>query len=166
MRPLVGTKLPGQHLRSYPDGCIEPADGQGHQGRHQGGLCHRRARKLNDGAGLLLVVRPTGSGWWRPGPTGAGRGLMQHIDLCVRRHLADGTLVRVLDASCPPFPGFYLYVPSRHQMPAKMRALIDLLSEKRAALGQAAGKRSRAASAGRRMGAKAPPRKASTRRTA
>lgn len=63
-----------------------------------------------------------------------GVGLVQHIDLCVRQHLADGTLVRVLSAWCPPFPGFYLYVPSRAQMPAKLRALIDFLQEKRVAL--------------------------------
>lgn len=60
-----------------------------------------------------------------------GVGLVQHIDLCVRRHLADGSLIRVLAAWCPPFPGFYLYVPSRSQMPAKTRALMDFLVEQR-----------------------------------
>ena len=60
-----------------------------------------------------------------------GVGLVQHIDLCVRQHLADGTLMRVLAPWCHPFPGFYLYVPSRAQMPAKIRALIDFLIEKR-----------------------------------
>lgn len=60
-----------------------------------------------------------------------GVGLVQHIDLCVRQHLADGSLVRVLAAWCPPFPGFYLYVPSRSQMPAKTRALMDFLVEQR-----------------------------------
>ena len=60
-----------------------------------------------------------------------GVGLVQHIDLCVRQHLADGSLVRVLAPWCPPFPGFYLYVPSRSQMPAKTRTLMDFLVEKR-----------------------------------
>ena len=60
-----------------------------------------------------------------------GVGLVQHIDLCVQRHLADGSLVRVLAAWCPPFPGFYLYVPSRSQMPAKTRALMDFLVDQR-----------------------------------
>ncbi|MFT3850413.1 MAG: LysR family transcriptional regulator [Propionivibrio sp.] len=60
-----------------------------------------------------------------------GVGLVQHIDLCVRRYLADGSLIRVLADWCPPFPGFYLYVPSREQMPAKIRALMDFLIEKR-----------------------------------
>jgi DNA-binding transcriptional LysR family regulator len=61
----------------------------------------------------------------------AGIGLVQHIDAAVRPHLDQGTLVQVLDAWCPPFPGFYLYVPTRQQMPSKVRALIDFLVEKR-----------------------------------
>ncbi|NIE64465.1 LysR family transcriptional regulator [Burkholderia sp. Ax-1719] len=60
-----------------------------------------------------------------------GVGLVQHIDLCVRHHLADGSLVRVLKPWCRPFPGFYLYLPSRLQMPAKMRALMDFLIAQR-----------------------------------
>jgi DNA-binding transcriptional LysR family regulator len=60
-----------------------------------------------------------------------GVGLMQHIDLCVRPHLDDGTLVRVLLPWARPRAGFYLYVPSRAQMPAKTRALMDFLVEQR-----------------------------------
>lgn len=60
-----------------------------------------------------------------------GVGLIQHIDLCVRKQLAEGRLVRVLKDWCKPFPGFYIYVPSRAQMPAKTRALMDFLIEKR-----------------------------------
>ncbi|MEL3919879.1 LysR family transcriptional regulator [Aeromonas enteropelogenes] len=60
-----------------------------------------------------------------------GVGLVKHLDLRVRQYLSDGSLVRVLAPWCPPFPGFYLYVPSRAQMPAKIRALMDFLVEKR-----------------------------------
>ncbi|MGE6331641.1 LysR family transcriptional regulator [Stenotrophomonas sp. NPDC077659] len=60
-----------------------------------------------------------------------GVGLVRHIDLCVREHLASGALVRVLAPWCRPFPGFFLYVPSRAQMPAKVRALMDFLVERR-----------------------------------
>ncbi|NOJ80393.1 LysR family transcriptional regulator [Myxococcus xanthus] len=60
-----------------------------------------------------------------------GVGLIQHIDIVVRKHLDDGSLVRVLKPWCPPFPGFYLYIPSRKQMPKKTQALIDFLVEKR-----------------------------------
>ncbi|MCD4485853.1 LysR family transcriptional regulator [Chromobacterium vaccinii] len=60
-----------------------------------------------------------------------GGGLIQHLDLALRPYLADGRLVRVLRPWCPPFPGFYLYVPSRAQMPPRVRALMDFLIEKR-----------------------------------
>jgi DNA-binding transcriptional LysR family regulator len=60
-----------------------------------------------------------------------GVGLVKYLDICVRQHLADGRLVRVLASWCRPFPGFYLYVPSRAQMPAKVRALMDFLVERR-----------------------------------
>ncbi|WP_118179430.1 LysR family transcriptional regulator [Paraburkholderia phosphatilytica] len=62
-----------------------------------------------------------------------GVGLLHVIDDYVRAQLADGRLVRVLDAWCPTFRGFYLYTPSRAQMPLKLRALIEFLQEKRAA---------------------------------
>lgn len=41
--------------------------------------------------------------------------------------LAEGTLVRVLEAWCQPFPGFFLYYPSRRQQPAALSALIETL---------------------------------------
>lgn len=62
-----------------------------------------------------------------------GLGLVQHMELTVRPHLADSTLVEVLRPWSAPFAGFHLYVPTRAQMPAKMRALIDFLVEKREA---------------------------------
>lgn len=52
-----------------------------------------------------------------------GQGLMQHMTLAVQEHLKSGALVRVLQAWSRPFPGFYLYVPARSQMPAKTKAL-------------------------------------------
>ena len=60
-----------------------------------------------------------------------GVGLVQHMEQVLRPHLDDGTLVRVLKDWCKPFPGFYLYVPSREYMPSKVRALMDFLVEKR-----------------------------------
>jgi DNA-binding transcriptional LysR family regulator len=41
--------------------------------------------------------------------------------------LANGALVRVLEDWCPPFPGFFLYYPSRRQHPAALTALIETL---------------------------------------
>jgi DNA-binding transcriptional LysR family regulator len=42
-------------------------------------------------------------------------------------HLESGKLVRVLEAWCQPFPGFFLYYPSRRQQPAALVALIEAL---------------------------------------
>ena len=61
----------------------------------------------------------------------SGAGLVQHQNLATRRHVEAGELIEVLKPWCPPFPGFHLYVPTRAQMPAKMRVLIDFLVEKR-----------------------------------
>ena len=68
-----------------------------------------------------------------------GVGLIKYLDVCVREHLADGRLVRVLEPWCRPFSGFYLYVPSRAQMPAKTRALMDFLVERRELLAPRSG---------------------------
>lgn len=61
----------------------------------------------------------------------SGVGLVQHLDLAVNNYLADGSLVRVLAPWCPPMAGFYLYIPTRDQMPRKTRALMDFLVSKR-----------------------------------
>lgn len=41
--------------------------------------------------------------------------------------LQSGSLIRVLEEWCRPFAGFYLYYPSKRQMPAALRALVDFL---------------------------------------
>lgn len=42
-------------------------------------------------------------------------------------YLANGQLLRVLEDWCEPFPGYFLYYPSRRQQPAALAALIDTL---------------------------------------
>ena len=56
-----------------------------------------------------------------------GAGLAWVAEDRVAPYLASGALVRVLDDWCPPFPGFFLYYPSRRQRPAALSALIDTL---------------------------------------
>jgi DNA-binding transcriptional LysR family regulator len=56
-----------------------------------------------------------------------GAGLAWLSEDRVAEHLASGALVRVLDDWCPPFPGFFLYYPSRRQQPAALSALIRTL---------------------------------------
>ena len=41
--------------------------------------------------------------------------------------IADGRLVRVLDKYCTPFPGYFLYYPSRAHVPAKLTVLVETL---------------------------------------
>jgi DNA-binding transcriptional LysR family regulator len=42
-------------------------------------------------------------------------------------YLDSGALVRVLEQWCQPFPGFFLYYPSRRQQPGALSAVIDAL---------------------------------------
>src|SRR5438093_4632967 len=45
----------------------------------------------------------------------------------VAEHLVSGAFLRVLEDWCQPFPGFFLYYPSRRQQPAALFALINTL---------------------------------------
>jgi DNA-binding transcriptional LysR family regulator len=56
-----------------------------------------------------------------------GIGLAFVSDERVAPQLASGELIRVLEDWCQPFPGFFLYYPSRRQQPAALSALIDAL---------------------------------------
>lgn len=68
----------------------------------------------NDNALLLQAARD-------------GVGLSLLMQDLVAEDLKRGTLVQVLENWCPSFPGFFLYYPSRAQMPLKLRALIDFM---------------------------------------
>lgn len=57
----------------------------------------------------------------------AGLGLAYVLEDAVRTQLADGSLVRVLDDWCPPFPGYHLYYPSRRQPSPAFRLVLDAL---------------------------------------
>ncbi len=54
----------------------------------------------------------------------SGAGLAYTTLDYARAALDDGRLVRVLADWCPPFPGFFLYYPSRKHLPAALRAFI------------------------------------------
>jgi len=56
-----------------------------------------------------------------------GVGLAFVSDERVTAQLESGELIRVLDDWCQPFPGFFLYYPSRRQQPAALVALINAL---------------------------------------
>ena len=54
-------------------------------------------------------------------------GLIHTFEGFLADALAQGMLERVLEDWSPRFPGYFLYHPSRHQPPAKLRALIGAL---------------------------------------
>jgi DNA-binding transcriptional LysR family regulator len=56
-----------------------------------------------------------------------GAGLAWVAEDSVAPFLASGALVRVLEDWSPPFPGFFLYYPSRKHQPAALAALIETL---------------------------------------
>ncbi|MDB4943236.1 MAG: Transcriptional regulator, LysR family [Labilithrix sp.] len=56
-----------------------------------------------------------------------GIGLAHVLESMVERELAEKRLVRVLSEFCPPFPGYFLYYPSRVHVPPKVRALVEHL---------------------------------------
>ncbi len=60
-----------------------------------------------------------------------GVGLAYVLDPRVLDLVAAGRLVRVLEAWCPPFPGFHLYHTSRRQIPAALRAFLAFLKDRR-----------------------------------
>jgi DNA-binding transcriptional LysR family regulator len=59
----------------------------------------------------------------------AGVGLAYLRESIVASDLAHGRLVRVLEDWTHPFPGICLFYPSRRNVPAGLRALIDLIRE-------------------------------------
>lgn len=56
-----------------------------------------------------------------------GVGLAFVSDERVAAEIAGGELVRVLEDWCQPFPGFFLYYPSRRQQPPALSALINAI---------------------------------------
>jgi len=56
-----------------------------------------------------------------------GVGLAFISDENVAPHFETGALIRVLEDWCQPFPGFFLYYPSRRQQSAALSALIKTL---------------------------------------
>ncbi|HEX4571448.1 MAG TPA: LysR family transcriptional regulator [Dongiaceae bacterium] len=58
-----------------------------------------------------------------------GAGLAIVLESHARPLLKARQLVRVLADWCPPFPGYFLYYPSRRQVPAGLRAFIDMMRQ-------------------------------------
>jgi DNA-binding transcriptional LysR family regulator len=62
----------------------------------------------------------------------AGVGVGYFFETEISAELASGALVRLLEDWTPPFPGCYLYYPSRRNQAPPLKALIEYLRETRA----------------------------------
>lgn len=58
----------------------------------------------------------------------AGLGIAHLFADLARTDIDRGTLTPVLEEWSEPFPGFYLYFPTRQQLPTKLRVFIDFLA--------------------------------------
>ncbi len=56
-----------------------------------------------------------------------GAGLAYVFEKQVEDLIAKRRLVRVLADWCPAYPGFFMYYPSRRQLPAALRAFVDFV---------------------------------------
>jgi DNA-binding transcriptional LysR family regulator len=63
----------------------------------------------------------------------AGAGLAYLTEQAVAGYIAAGRLVTVLEDWTPSYPGLCLYFAGRHHMPARLRAMIELIREHRSA---------------------------------
>lgn len=61
----------------------------------------------------------------------ADLGIAYVIEGSALAHIASGRLVRMLEDWSAPFPGYFLYYPSRRQMPAVLAALVAILRSRR-----------------------------------
>jgi DNA-binding transcriptional LysR family regulator len=58
-----------------------------------------------------------------------GVGFWATFEGHVRDHVKSGKLISVLDDWCPPFPGPFLYYPSRRQPPPALAAFVAFVGE-------------------------------------
>ena len=113
----------------------DPNDAVAIRGPGAAALTVRREPTAPASQVFVLLGRATLSGFTISGGDGGpgsgaaldAVGLAFMLEAHAAPHLANGTLVRVLEDWCPPFASYFLYYPSRRQQPAALSALIDTL---------------------------------------
>jgi DNA-binding transcriptional LysR family regulator len=88
------------------------------RGRREFSVEVRGGVTVNDGALMMTLALK-------------GMGLIYTADLFAAREVAAGQLESVLHEFLPTSPGLFLYFPARTQVQPKLRALIDMVTEKR-----------------------------------
>ena len=88
------------------------------RGRREFSVEVRGGVTVNDGALMMTLALK-------------GMGLIYTADLFAARDVAAGQLESVLHEFLPTSPGLFLYFPARTQVQQKLRALIDMVTEKR-----------------------------------
>jgi len=56
-----------------------------------------------------------------------GTGISYMLEGYIASHLAEGRLIPLLENWSRPYAGYHLFYPSRRQMPAKLKALVEFL---------------------------------------
>lgn len=99
-----------------------------------GGIYHweleRKGEKLQMDLPVRMALNET-TAIKRAITLGLGIGFIS--EWFIEEELKSGTLVPVLIPWCPPFAGLRLYYPGRRFVPARLRALVDLIHELRLA---------------------------------
>lgn len=60
----------------------------------------------------------------------AGQGLGYVPEAMALEHIENGRLIRVLDDWCQPYPGYYLYYPSRRESSRALSIVVDVLRQR------------------------------------
>ncbi|MFQ6313232.1 LysR substrate-binding domain-containing protein [Lysobacter capsici] len=85
----------------------------------------RRGQARSGGRRPLIVTEPDVTVCAAPD----GGGIAYLLDFRLREHLAAGRLLQLVPEWTPALRGFYLYYPSRRQLPEPLRVFVDFLRE-------------------------------------
>ncbi|GLQ55805.1 LysR family transcriptional regulator [Devosia nitrariae] len=108
-----------------------PQDLTGHRcigWRPAPGVAPYRWEFEEDGRAFDVAVNPqvtTNDMWLMIRMACAGGGITFGMEETFRPYIERGELVPLLEEFLPPFPGFFLYFPSRRNLAPKLRALIE-----------------------------------------
>jgi DNA-binding transcriptional LysR family regulator len=87
-----------------------------------------------NGKPFTVAVEPqitTNDLWFMVRSAIAGAGITFATRDTFQPYIVSGNLIPILEDYLPPFPGFFLYFPQRHNMAPKLRALVDHLRNHR-----------------------------------